>query len=68
LPQARRKLFGIKKNCPIYPIFDEEFSFREELAARNGDFPRQTLRANVDHDRLRSAARLRSVVGLLLLS
>lgn len=46
LPQAHRKLFAIKKIHPIYPIFDEEFSFHEEFAAGNGDFARQTLRPN----------------------
>jgi hypothetical protein len=28
----------------IYPIFGEEFSFREELAARIGEISRQSLR------------------------
>jgi hypothetical protein len=44
LPRDRRKPFAIMRFGPIYPIFGEEFSFREELAAVFRDFPRLSLR------------------------
>jgi hypothetical protein len=47
LPRCRQKVFEIMENSPIYPIFGEGFSFREESAAGNGDFARQTLRRKI---------------------
>jgi hypothetical protein len=44
LPFRCRKVFVIMKTSPIFPNFDEEFPFREDFAAKNGHFPRQSLR------------------------
>jgi hypothetical protein len=51
LPIARRKVFAIMIIDPIFPIFGEDLSFPEELAAVLRDFPRLTLRdPDLTHD------------------
>jgi hypothetical protein len=44
LPFARREVSGIMKIGPLFPIFGEDLSLREEFAALFGPKRRLTLR------------------------